>query len=182
MKRTFDIIFLIIALLVFSIPIVIIVLFLKLKEKHAIFFKQERIGENKEPFQILKFQTLVDDIPTKTGRILRKTGLDELPQLLNVLKGEMSIVGPRALTQYDINRLEWNDKFHSKRLNVKPGITGPAQLYGGQNKKTSWFWDKKYLTKYHLILDFNIIIVSFLRNIMGKIKVRKMIFFNNKLK
>ena len=182
MKRVFDIIFSIIALSVFSMPIIIIVLLLIIKEKHAIFFKQERVGKNKASFHILKFQTLVLEVPTSSGKILRKTGLDELPQFLNVLKGEMSIVGPRALTKYDINRLKWNDKYHSERWNVKPGITGLAQLYGGQHRKTSWFWDKKYLSKNHLILDFKIIIISFLMNIFGKTKVRKMIFSNNKLR
>ena len=165
-----------------SIPFTLIILLLKLKEKHPIYFKQERIGKNKELFQILKFQTLVKGIPTDTGKILRKTGLDELPQFLNVFKGDMSIVGPRALTEFDINRLKWNDPFHSERWNVRPGITGLAQLYGGQNKKLSWFWDKRYLIKNYLTLDFCIILISFLMNIMGKTTVRRIIFSNSNLR
>lgn len=182
MKRIFDITFSFIALFVFAVPIIIISLLLLFKERHSILFKQERIGKNKQVFQILKFQTLVNEAPTKTGKILRKTGLDELPQFINVLIGDMSIVGPRALTSYDINRLNWNDEFHHIRWNSKPGITGFAQLYGGQHRKTSWFWDKYYINKNNLIIDFYIVIISFLMNIFGKTTVRQIIFQKNNLK
>lgn len=118
MKQILDIIFSFIALLVFALPITIIVFLLTFKEKHPIFFRQNRIGKNKKSFEILKFQTMVNQVPTYTGQFLRKTGLDELPQFLNVLKGDMSIVGPRALTQFDIERLYWNDKFHKVRWDL----------------------------------------------------------------
>ncbi len=182
MKRSFDIIFSLIAILVFSIPVIIVILLLKFKEKHNIFFKQDRIGINKSTFEILKFQSMVDEVPTQTGRILRKTGIDELPQFLNVLKGDMSIVGPRALTQSDIERLNWNDSFHSKRWNVKPGITGLAQIYGGQHRKTSWFWDEKYSNNSNVILDFLIVAISFLMNVFGKTRIRTMIWSKKKLR
>ena len=176
MKRLFDIIFSIIALFIFLIPIVAIAMLQRFMEKHPVFYKQERLGLNKLPFEILKFQTLVDETPTKMGKILRKTGLDELPQFINVLKGEMSIVGPRALTRSEMKRLGWDDEFYSRRWSIKPGITGLAQLYGGQSRKTSWFWDSKYLAKNNLLLDFMIISLSFLVNIIGKTKVRKIIW------
>jgi len=182
MKRTFDTLFSLIALLVFSIPITIIAFLLTFKERHPIFFRQQRIGKDKIPFEILKFQTMVDEIPTQTGKVLRKTGLDELPQFLNVLKGDMSIVGPRALTMYDIDRLYWNDKHHQIRWQQKPGITGYAQIYGGQHRKTSWFWDKYYITHNNPIIDFGIVSISFLMNIFGKTKIRKIIFQKSSLK
>lgn len=182
MKRLFDITFSFIALLVFAIPIIIISLLLSIREQHSILFKQERVGRNKQSFQILKFQTLVNEVPTKTGRVLRKTGLDELPQFLNVLKGDMSIVGPRALTKYDIERLNWNGDFHYVRWKQKPGITGYAQIYGGQHRKTSWFWDKYYIQNNNIFVDFAIVFISFLMNILGKTRVRQIIFRKKSLK
>jgi lipopolysaccharide/colanic/teichoic acid biosynthesis glycosyltransferase len=182
MKRIFDIIFSFIALSIFSIPMIAISLLLLLKERHAILFRQERIGKNKKAFGILKFQTMVDNVPTSTGKMLRKAGLDELPQFFNVLRGDMSIVGPRALTDFDIARLGWDDKYHEIRWQLKPGITGWAQIYGGQHRKTSWFWDKYYMKNHGLIIDFAIVMASFMMNIFGKTKVRQIIFRKNTLK
>lgn len=125
---------------------------------------------------------MVNEIPTKTGYILRKTGLDELPQFINVLKGDMSIVGPRALTQYDIERLNWDDEHHHIRWDSKPGITGFAQIYGGQHRKTSWFWDKYYINHNNVMIDFAVIVISFMMNVFGKTRVRKMVFQKNNLK
>lgn len=125
---------------------------------------------------------MVDQIPTPTGRLLRKTGLDEIPQFINVLKGDMSIVGPRALTEADIKRLGWNDSFHQQRWSIKPGITGFAQIYGGQHRKTSWFWDCQYIKKNSPLTDTVIIGISFLMNLLGKTRVRRMIFQKNNLK
>lgn len=170
------------ALLVFAIPTIIISLLLMIRERHSILFKQERIGMDKKPFQILKFQTMVNEVPTRTGKLLRKTGLDELPQFLNVFKGDMSIVGPRALTNYDIERLSWNDDYHSIRWRQKPGITGYAQIYGGQHRKTSWFWDKYYINNNNVFVDFTIVFISFLMNLFGKTKIRQIIFRKNSLK
>lgn len=182
MKRAVDILFSGLALLIFAIPAILIACILIWKEKHPIFFKQQRLGKNKRTFEILKFQTMVTQVPTSTGKFLRRTGLDEIPQFINVLKGDMHIVGPRALTQFDIERLGWNDPYHSMRWNVKPGITGIAQLYGGQHKKTSWFWDLYYIKKNNPFIDILIIGASFLMNIAGKTKVRRLIFQKNNLK
>ena len=182
MKRLLDLILSFVALTIFSIPMTVIALLLSFKEKHPIFFTQERIGKNKQSFKIWKFQTLVDGKPTATGAVLRKTGLDELPQFINVLKGDMSIVGPRALTQFDIERLNWDDDFHAKRWSVKPGITGFAQLYGGQHRKTSWFWDVYYLKHQNALIDIAVIALSFLMNVFGKRRIRNLIFRKGNLK
>lgn len=125
---------------------------------------------------------MVDEVPTSTGKLLRKTGLDELPQFINVFMGDMSIVGPRALTNYDIERLNWNDDYHTIRWRQQPGITGYAQIYGGQHRKTSWFWDKYYIKYSNIFVDFKIVFISFLMNIFGKTKIRQIIFRKNSLK
>ena len=182
LKRLFDITFSLIAILIFALPATLIALLLTLKERHSIFFRQQRVGRNKKTFEILKFQTMVNQVPTRTGQLLRKTGLDEWPQFLNVLTGDMSIVGPRALTNFDVERLCWNDQYHEIRWKLKPGITGLAQIYGGQHRKTSWFWDKYYIGSNNLLLDFGIICVSFLMNLFGKTQVRKLIFHKNILR
>ncbi|MGR0482598.1 MAG: sugar transferase [Candidatus Electronema sp. V4] len=182
MSRLFDIILSLIALTIFAIPISIIAFLLQVKEKNPVLFRQQRIGFNKKPFVILKFQTIVNGVPTPVGRILRKTGLDELPQFINVLRGDMSIVGPRALTDADIKRLGWDSQYYASRWDVKPGITGLAQLYGGQHRKTSWFFDKKYLEHRTWRIDIALILASFLMNLFGKTRVRKMIWPDRDLK
>ncbi len=182
MKRAFDMVFSLIALCIFFIPMLMIAFWLKFVEKHSLFFSQQRVGKNREAFKIYKFQSMVDGTITPTGKILRKSGLDELPQFLNVLKGDMSIVGPRALSLYDIQRLRWDDNHYDARWAIKPGITGLAQIYGGQHKKSSWFWDKKYIQRHSLIGDFGLILVSFLMNFFGKRRIRNLIWQKKKLK
>jgi lipopolysaccharide/colanic/teichoic acid biosynthesis glycosyltransferase len=182
MKRIFDLFFSFVALSLFAVPMCAVAVLLRYKERHAVFFRQERIGKNKQTFTILKFQTMVEQTPTPTGKILRRTGLDELPQFINVLKGDMSIVGPRALTRHDMERLGWNDDYHAVRWQQKPGISGLAQIYGGQHRTTSWFWDKYYIRRGNLFMDFGIIMASFLVNIFGKTRIRRIVFRNHNLK
>ncbi len=182
MTRIFDIILSVTAVMIFFVPIGIISFLIKRKEKQSVLFRQERVGFKKQGFVILKFQTLKVGVPTRTGSFLRKTGLDELPQFINVLKGDMSIVGPRALTEEDIRRLGWDDAYYAGRWQVKPGITGLAQIYGGQHKKTSWFWDKRYIERKTILFDCLLILVSFLMNLFGKTAVRRKIWPNKELK
>jgi len=133
-KRLFDIIFSICILIILSPVFIITALLIKLTSSGAIFFTQTRLGKNVKPFKIYKFRTMVDksDIGsnnltlsddqriTKIGKILRKYKLDELPQFVNVLKGEMSIVGPRpdVPEYYDLQ-----NPVHRKVLSIKPGLT-----------------------------------------------------------
>lgn len=126
-----------------SIIFLILSLIIKLDSKGPVFFKQKRIGKDKKEFHILKFRTMKTDAPkempthlldkpdayiTPIGKFLRKTSLDELPQLINILKGEMSLIGPRPAlwNQYDL--IEERDKY--KANDVLPGLTGLAQISG----------------------------------------------------
>ncbi|QMT16763.1 sugar transferase [Planococcus maritimus] len=126
-----------------SVAFIILSLIIKLDSKGPVFFKQKRIGKGKKEFHILKFRTMKIDAPkempthlldkaefyiTPVGKILRKTSLDELPQLINILKGDMSLIGPRPAlwNQYDL--IEERDKY--KANDVLPGLTGLAQISG----------------------------------------------------
>jgi len=182
LKRAFDIIFSFVALTLFCVPGIIIAVAIRLSERRPVLFFQERIGKDRKPFYIVKFRTMIDGQPTRIGKVLRATGIDEWPQFINVLSGEMSIVGPRALTKADIMRLGWDHPYYDSRWSVKPGITGLAQLYGGQHKKASWFWDSQYLTSQNLFIDTCAIVLSFLMNIFGKRRVRRILFQRNHLR
>lgn len=156
-------------ILVFLLPLLLGVgLVLWLFGKGPIIFKQNRVGLFKNEFTIFKFRTMTDGKISSIGKVLRKTGIDELPQLLNILKGEMAFVGPRPLTQEDIIRLDWNDIKYQARWSVKPGITGPAQLIKVCNKDLSMSRDLTYVEEKCLWLDLKIILQSMLIPIFGK--------------
>ncbi len=139
MKKFFDVIFALIGLMVLTPLFILIGFAIKLDDRGAVFFRQERIGRNGKPFMLFKFRSMSPTegagrgifIPgdssriTRTGKVLRKTKLDELPQLLNVLKGDMSLVGPRPEVQkwVDVYPERWQ-----KVLSVKPGITDNASI------------------------------------------------------
>lgn len=142
-KRTIDLLLSIVGIVVLAIPMLIIAILIKIDSKGPVFFKQKRVGIHKTYFEIYKFRTMKIDTPhdvpthqlqqpnlyiTKVGAFLRKTSLDEFPQLFNIFRGDMSIVGPRPAlwNQYDL--LEERDKFGANDL--KPGLTGWAQING----------------------------------------------------
>jgi lipopolysaccharide/colanic/teichoic acid biosynthesis glycosyltransferase len=141
-KRAFDL-GLAAAVSVLAAPIFgAIAIAIKLEDGHGILFRQERIGRHGRPFAILKFRTLADEPVrdpadylihasdpriTRVGAFLRRWSLDELPQLWNILRGEMSIVGPRPTLRYQV---EQYDEFQRRRLEVLPGVTGWAQVSG----------------------------------------------------
>ena len=142
-KRMLDLILSAMGILVLSIPMLILVIAIKLDSKGPVLFKQKRVGIHKTHFNILKFRTMRIDTPkdvpthllenpqqwiTKVGGFLRKTSLDELPQIFNIFAGHMSIIGPRPAlwNQYDL--LEERDKYGAN--DIKPGLTGWAQING----------------------------------------------------
>lgn len=142
-KRLLDIVLSFGGIVFLSLPMLLVALAIKLDSKGPVFFKQKRVGINKTHFNILKFRTMRTDTPkdapthelsnpdqwiTKVGRILRKTSLDELPQLFNILAGQMSVIGPRPAlwNQYDL--IEERDKYGAN--DVRPGLTGWAQISG----------------------------------------------------
>ncbi|WP_215114282.1 sugar transferase [Exiguobacterium sp. s70] len=142
-KRKIDFILSLVGLIVLSPLFVGIMIAIKLESKGPIFFKQKRVGVNQTHFQILKFRTMKIDTPkdtpthllldpnlyiTKVGKFLRKTSLDELPQIINILKGDMAVIGPRPAlwNQYDL--IEEREKYGAN--SVTPGLTGWAQING----------------------------------------------------
>ena len=142
-KRVIDFILSLGGFIVLSPVFIILCIWIKLDSRGPILFKQKRVGINKTHFNILKFRTMYintpSDIPThmldnpdqfitKAGKFLRKTSLDELPQIINILKGEMAIIGPRPAlwNQYDL--IEERDRYHAN--DVRPGLTGWAQING----------------------------------------------------
>ena len=165
--------------------IFIIPLLIWLEDRGPIFYSQNRIGKNKKVFKVYKFRTMIPDAEkisgavwstkndpriTKIGHILRKTALDEIPQLLNIIRGEMSFVGPRA------ERPELHNEFIKKipefdeRLKVTPGLSGLAQISGSYDLEPSEKikFDIEYIEKMSLFFDIKIIILSVFNSIFAR--------------
>lgn len=193
LKRCFDS-FVSITLLIVLLPICsLIALLIYLEDKGKVFFIQERIGKNGKTFNLIKFRSMsehsenlgsglysYDNDPrvTKIGKLLRKTSLDELPQLINVIRGEMSIVGPRPPVTYELG--SWGDYTPDMllRFNVKPGITGLAQV-SGRNENN---WDEKIkldneyirlFERYGILIDFKLLLKTVYVVLVGKDTVEK---------
>jgi exopolysaccharide biosynthesis polyprenyl glycosylphosphotransferase len=173
-------------ILLFSLPLwPLIILAIKLTDRGSIFFKQTRAGQYGRPFRIIKFRTMTDKgnnyAPTekkdkritKTGSFLRKSRLDEIPQVINVLKGDMSFVGPRPERPELIKDLEKNIPFYRERMLVKPGITGWDQIsgeYHSPNVEDTWKklqYDLFYIKNRSVYLDLSIILKT-ISTMVGK--------------
>jgi len=173
-KRMLDVTISIVALLLLAVPFGIIAVAIKFDSKGPVFFRQERVGKGGKVFRPWKFRTMAvgqveegmgrhvspdDPWITRVGRVLREWGLDELPQLLNVLVGQMSLVGPRPTLQAQVER--YND-FQRRRLFVKPGITGWALIHG--RNRLPWseriVLDNWYIDNWSLWLDIKIVILT----------------------
>jgi len=171
LKRSIDILFSIFGILVFIIPVFILGIIIRYSSKGTIFHKASRVGKNEIPFQMLKLRTMNGNAPVRSfeslkkpekfyvrfGKALRQSGIDELPQLINILKGDMSFVGPRPtlFDQKDLIDLREVNNIYS----VKPGLTGYAQINGRTNltPASKVILDKYYLDNVSLMLDLKIL-------------------------
>lgn len=180
-KRMIDIVFSLLGLIILSPIFLILIIAIKIDSKGPVLFKQKRVGIHKSYFNILKFRTMRVDTPkdipthmlenpdqwiTKVGKFLRKTSLDELPQMINILKGEMSIIGPRPAlwNQYDL--IEERDKYGAN--DVRPGLTGWAQINGRDELpiEVKAQLDGEYVEKMSFWMD----VKCFFRTIISVIK------------
>ena len=170
-KRFFDIIVSSIGIIICALFWLVIVILIKILMPGPVFFKQDRVGKKFKVFSVLKFRTMrVDQDAEKNskiekdkeritflGNILRRTKLDETPQLINVLKGDMSLVGPRPTVQ---QRVDEYPEYQRKRLSMRPGMTGLAQTRG--NVLLSWprriQYDCEYVERFTVFLDLQILI------------------------
>lgn len=168
-KRILDVVLSSIALYVLGIPMLIVALIIRITMGKPVLFKQKRIGKNEKRFVLLKFRSMKDvndenGIPkpdsqrlTKFGKIIRKASIDELPSLINIIKGDMSIVGPRPLpTVY----LPWYNEIERQRHDVRGGLTGLAQING--RNLVSWSdrfsYDVQYVNEISFLKDVQIIL------------------------
>lgn len=175
LKRQMDIWGALLGLLVLSPLFLLVALLIKLDSPGPVFFRYERVGKDGMPFMPFKFRTMgmgsiekglkytvskTDERITKVGKILRTWGIDELPQLFNVVKGEMSLVGPRPTFLYQVEKYS---EFQKKRLSVKPGVVGLALIKG--RNELSWEerirYDVEYVENWSLWLDIRIMLLSF---------------------
>ncbi|MBI4200761.1 MAG: sugar transferase [Chloroflexi bacterium] len=174
LKRLLDLLGATIGLALLAIPFALTALAIKLDSTGPVFFRQERVGRNGRKFKPWKFRTMVEgavniglghtvarDDPriTRVGNILRKTGFDELPQLINVLKGDMSLVGPRPTWPHQVERY---DEFQRRRLLAKPGLTGLAVVRG----RNTLSWEERikldnwYIDHCSIWLDIKILALT----------------------
>jgi len=134
-------------------------------------FRQERLGLSRTPFMLLKLRTMRDGRVTRAGKWLRRTGLDEAPQFWNVMRGEMSVVGPRPLTTHDVVRLGWHGQDHDVRFLAKPGLTGPVQVMGAISAADSMQLEREYLARRSTGLDLAIVGATAAILVLGKDRV-----------
>jgi lipopolysaccharide/colanic/teichoic acid biosynthesis glycosyltransferase len=173
--RAFDLVGASAGLVVFGPAMAAIAVAIVLDDGSPVFFRQTRMGLARRPFTIVKFRTMRDGRVTRVGRLLRATGLDEVPQLVNILRGDMSAVGPRPLTPEDIARLGWTDPWLDFRWTCRPGLTGLAQLAGTSSAAETLAYDGVHAARWSVWLDCRLIFWSFVVNAVGKRRVRRWI-------
>lgn len=187
-KRIFDVVLalaVIVTILSWMVPLIALLIFIESKDKT--FFKQKRIGKNGKPFDIFKFKSMIGNPPvndpllsidesariTKIGRFLRKYRIDEFPQFINVLKGQMSVVGPRPERQFFLDDMIANIPRYKKMLKLKPGITSLGQIkYGYADNLEQMLkrarYDLIYLDNLNFWTDIKVILSTIVVVFQGK--------------
>lgn len=180
LKRVFDILASFLLIIILLPSFIIIGIVIKCDSKGPVFYKQKRLTKNRNVFLMYKFRTMIhnaenigtglynykDDFRvTVIGKYLRKLSIDELPQLINILKGEMSFVGPRPPVEYELGDIEKLSNLYKNRFKMKAGITGLAQING--RNEISWdekvVFDNQYINLFQkdgLLIDFKIILIT----------------------
>ena len=183
-KRSLDIIFSILALLILIVPMCIIAVAIKCTSKGAVLYTQERLGKNGKTFKIMKFRSMIDDAEknsiqwcekddprvTRLGAYLRRYHIDELPQLWNIFVGDMIFVGPRPERECYYDAFETYIHGFHERLKVKPGLTGLAQVSGGSlmRPEEKIVYDIEYIKNRSIWLDIRVLCNTFLNVISGR--------------
>jgi sugar transferase (PEP-CTERM system associated) len=177
LKRTGDLILSVIMLALLAPVLLTVAILIKLDSKGPVFFSQERVGENRKPYMVHKFRSMVQDAEktsgpvwaqaddcrvTRVGHFIRKWRIDELPQLFNVIKGEMSFVGPRPEREFFVRELEEAIPYYGERFSVKPGVTGWAQVsypYGAsvEDAKEKLNYDLFYIKNMSILMDLMVV-------------------------
>jgi exopolysaccharide biosynthesis polyprenyl glycosylphosphotransferase len=187
-KRITDIFFSVLLLILTSPIIFLTSIIIKLDSKGPVIFSQERVGQNRRPYMIHKFRSMVADAETKSGPVwaqaedkritrignfIRKWRIDEIPQLWNVLRGDMSFVGPRPEREFFIKQLEKEIPYYGERMSVKPGVTGWAQVsygYGAsvEDAIEKLNYDLFYIKNMSILMDILVVLRTIKTVLFGK--------------
>lgn len=185
LKRAFDIVFSILAILILLLPMLIISIIVKSTSKGKVFYLQERLGLNGKKFNVIKFRTMCVDAEkngaqwsegdkdpriTSFGRFLRKTRIDEIPQFWCILKGDMSLIGPRPERECFYKEFEQYIHGFNQRLKVKPGLSGLAQVRGGYYLKPEEkiLYDVEYIKTRGILVDIKLTLLTFIAVLKGE--------------
>ena len=177
LKRAIDIVLSTVGMVIAIIPMAVIAVIIKLTSPGPVFYKQLRLTKDKKEFYIYKFRTMIPDAEklsgpkfaekddpriTPIGKILRACRLDELPQIINILKGDMSVVGPRPERPVFVEQFEKEIENYDYRFEVKAGLTSLSHVYGRYSTyiHDRTYYDLFYITHYSLFLDFKIILLT----------------------
>ena len=176
-KRFFDILISIFGLIVCAIPMLVVAIAIKIESKGPVFFKQERVGKNGKVYWMYKFRSMCvgaeqmqegvfclkgDRRVTKVGKFIRATSIDEFPQFFNILKGDMSLIGPRPVLMYYPKKWEEYTEEELKRFKVRPGVTGWAAVHGRKTNtvEARFEYDNYYVDNLSFGLDFKIFFMT----------------------